>query len=359
MRLRHLLLTLAALAAFSVPAYAQDSEISGGGGSSGSGTVGPGTAGNIPIFASSTTISDSTLSYTSNVLSQINSTSAQRFDIYNTFTSATSYEKLRLGWATNIAIVGTEKGSGGGSARALDLQTDGTTRVRIGSAGGADFGAGTIGLGSAIGTSDASLVRSAAATLETTATSFQLGGTSSAFPMLKRSSSVLQARLADDSAFASFSAGTLILNGGTSGTVTFATVAATGTIAYTLPPNDGNASDVLTSDGSGVLTWTAPATAGAATWVSITSSDSPYTPGDGVRNIIVDTSGGNVTITPPAVSGHAANVYQVKKTTSDANAVIFDPNSTETVDGATTFSWSAQYGAYRFETSGSTGWHIF
>jgi len=64
-------------------------------------------------------------------LAQRRTTNAQTFNIYNTFTSATNHERLRLAWASNVAIIGTEKGSGGGTARALEFQTDGVSRYRI------------------------------------------------------------------------------------------------------------------------------------------------------------------------------------------------------------------------------------
>lgn len=64
-------------------------------------------------------------------LAQRNSTNAQTFRVYNTFTSATSNEFINIGWATNVAQIGTVKGSAGGSARDLALQTDGTTRISI------------------------------------------------------------------------------------------------------------------------------------------------------------------------------------------------------------------------------------
>lgn len=122
------------------------------------------TAGQIPIADSPSSIIDSNLSYSSGVLSLLNSTNAQRFDLYNTFTSSTNNEGLKLAWDTNVAQVGTFKGSGGGTARALDLQTDATTRVRVGASGGVDFGAGTLSFGSAIGTSDVTFQRTGAAT---------------------------------------------------------------------------------------------------------------------------------------------------------------------------------------------------
>jgi hypothetical protein len=69
-------------------------------------------------------------------LAQRRSTTAQTFNIYNTFTSATNHERGFLRWSSNVFQIGTEKGSGGGTARDLVFQTDGTTRVTIGATTG-------------------------------------------------------------------------------------------------------------------------------------------------------------------------------------------------------------------------------
>ena len=60
------------------------------------------------------------------------------FRLYNTYTDASNHERLSLRWASNVAIIGTEK-AGTGSARALAIQTDGTTRINIGTAGQLGF----------------------------------------------------------------------------------------------------------------------------------------------------------------------------------------------------------------------------
>lgn len=52
--------------------------------------------------------------------------------------------------------------------------------------------------------------------------------------------------------------GTLRLSGATSGYVGFAPAAAAGSTTYTLPSADGTASQVLTTNGSGVLSWSTP-----------------------------------------------------------------------------------------------------
>jgi hypothetical protein len=51
--------------------------------------------------------------------------------IYNTFTSATNHERGFLRWSSNTFTIGTEKGSGGGTARGLALQVDGADRLTI------------------------------------------------------------------------------------------------------------------------------------------------------------------------------------------------------------------------------------
>lgn len=61
------------------------------------------------------------------------------------------------------------------------------------------------------------------------------------------------------------------------------------------------------------------------------------------RLVYVDTSGGDRTMTLPAVAGVTANtVYSYIKTAS-ANSMILDGNSSETINGATTLTKTAQY----------------
>ena len=56
-----------------------------------------------------------------NILAQRNSTNAQTFRLYNTYSSATSYENLQLQWSSNEARIGTSVGSAGGTQRNLVL----------------------------------------------------------------------------------------------------------------------------------------------------------------------------------------------------------------------------------------------
>jgi hypothetical protein len=150
------------------------------------------------------------------ILAQRQTTNAQTFNIYNTYTSATNHERGFLKWSSNVFQIGTEKGSGGGSARALELQTDGVTRLTVQTGG-------TVALGSHL-TAESGFIRIASAQAfqwlnrskiysladgnvglynagESSFNLLQFGGTTTSFPALKRSSTVLQARLANDSDF--------------------------------------------------------------------------------------------------------------------------------------------------------------
>jgi hypothetical protein len=146
-----------------------------------------------------------------NILALRNGTAAQEFRLYNTFTSSTNHERGFLKWSSNVFQIGTEKGSGGGTARNLEFQTDGATRFAIAANGNA-----TIGGGLALGWGGGG-TRIIGATFPAALLQFQtgstdrltidangiigIGGTTASFPALKRSSTVLQARLANDSDF--------------------------------------------------------------------------------------------------------------------------------------------------------------
>jgi len=73
--------------------------------------------------------------------------------------------------------------------------------------------------------------------------------------------------------------------------------------------------------------------------------------------VLVDATGGVVTITLPAVSGIVRRRYTIKKIDSSANAVTIDGNGAETIDGATTQNLAAQYDTLEIVTNG-TAWFI-
>lgn len=61
-----------------------------------------------------------------------NSTTAQTFLVANTYTSTTSYEAAGAWWSSNVAYIGTQKGSGGGSARDVSFVRDSTVKETLG-----------------------------------------------------------------------------------------------------------------------------------------------------------------------------------------------------------------------------------
>lgn len=67
--------------------------------------------------------------------------------------------------------------------------------------------------------------------------------------------------------------GQLVLAGNTAQTVTIKTLATAGNYTLTLPPNDGGAGEFLTTDGAGVLTWTAAPGGGTVTDVSVVTAN--------------------------------------------------------------------------------------
>lgn len=162
---------------------------------------------------------------------------AQTFRLYNTYTSSTNFERLNFRWDSNVAKIGTEKGSAspGGTARDLVLETDGTERVRVTAAGAVTMGGsisanvgnthdiggltGTkfrdicadrilqVGGGgsirfegrSRVGSQSDGLLRVSNSS-ESDFNRLQLGGTTSSFPAIKRTGSDIEIVKADGTA---------------------------------------------------------------------------------------------------------------------------------------------------------------
>lgn len=137
------------------------------------------------------------------------------------------------------------------------------------SAGNGTFGFCSIS-NSSLGTVDATIRRGGVGVLtlgnSTSPTDFdrlQFGGTTASFPAWKRSSTTLQARLADESGFAPVEASTAKVNGATSGSVTVAAAATGSAWTMTLPSSAGTNNYVLATDGSGNTSWVAQSGGGA------------------------------------------------------------------------------------------------
>ena len=219
-----------------------------------------------------------------NTLAQRNGTSAQTWRLYNTFTDASNGEWLEFGFSSNVPYIRSTK-NGTGTQRALnlgasgadnwqittsghllaltdntyDIGASGATRPRTGYFGTSVLigntnvisittGAGPVAIFNSAMQFHSGVVSIAAGTASTAGLRFngegyhqsngdgiqlitnfarsgfdrlQFGGTTSSFPALKRSTTTLQVKLADDSAFTlleSLSLKTQNPSGGTSGT---------------------------------------------------------------------------------------------------------------------------------------------
>jgi hypothetical protein len=154
-----------------------------------------------------------------------NGVNPQTFRLYNTYTDATTFERLNIKWDTNVLKIGTEKGTSGGTARSMELQTDGVTRMTLGPNGNVyiagfvnpaylrlQYGGGGNCHMYCPGDGMVTLYNLA----ETGFNRIQLGGITSSFPAIKRNGAAIQIRLADDSANAALETGGLTVVGSAS-----------------------------------------------------------------------------------------------------------------------------------------------
>lgn len=74
--------------------------------------------------------------------------------------------------------------------------------------------------------------------------------------------------------------------------------------------------------------------------------------------VLCNATGGAFSVTLPAAAGCVGWIETVKKIDASANAVTVDPDASETIDGATTYSLAAQYNSVTIVCDGSTWWVI-
>ena len=129
-----------------------------------------------------------------NTLAQRNGVNAQAFNLYNTYTDASNYERGFMRWVGGSLQIGAE-GLGTGSSTAsmrISMGVSGTLLARY--INNANNSVTMFDLISD-GTGTATYALGGSAPL------LRFGGTTSSFPALKRSTTSMQVRLADDSAF--------------------------------------------------------------------------------------------------------------------------------------------------------------
>lgn len=89
----------------------------------------------------------------------------------------------------------------------------------------------------------------------------------------------------------------------------------------------------------------------------LVSSATTLTAGD--DTVLVDTSGGSVTITLPLAADNPGQRFDVKKMAA-ANTCTVQRSGTDTIDGATSNAWTTQYQSKTFEaqiTSAPATWN--
>lgn len=152
---------------------------------------------------------------------------------------------------------------------------------------------------------------------------------------------------------------TLTLSNRSGGTVAINNEDATATAANRILTGSGasfnlanNASIQLSYD-STTTRWMVVGTASSTTVVTTVSADTVLTSLNDV--VLVNASGAARTITLPAPS--SGKRISIKKTDSSANAVTISRSSTETIDGNSSVSLSAQYDSYTVISDG-TNWFI-
>jgi hypothetical protein len=115
-------------------------------------------------------------------LAQRRSTNPQAFRVYNSYTDGSNFERGVVAWSGNDLKIGFESAGSGTNTRQLHFHSGGNPRLYINN--NLQF----------YWTANDFILLSATSRI-------QFGGTTSSFPALKRSTTSLQARLADDSAF--------------------------------------------------------------------------------------------------------------------------------------------------------------
>lgn len=81
-----------------------------------------------------------------NTMAMRNGVNAQTFNIYNTYTDGSNYERGAFKWDTNVLRIGTEK-AGTGTARSLALMTNGTNALTINTSQNATFAGNVTAIG--------------------------------------------------------------------------------------------------------------------------------------------------------------------------------------------------------------------
>ena len=106
---------------------------------------------------------------------------------------------------------------------------------------------------------------------------------------------------------------------------------------WTLPAADGTTGQVLSTNGSGTLSWATSGGGGSST-LTINAKTGAYTVVAGDLGAIINCTSGTFTVslTAAATLGAGFNCWIWNTSTTAADAITIDPNASETIDGRTT-----------------------
>lgn len=91
--------------------------------------------------------------------------------------------------------------------------------------------------------------------------------------------------------------------------------------------------------------------------LALVAKTSTYTATSADYTIKNDATSGAITINLPTASGISGRIYTIKKVDSSGNAVTVDPNGSETIDGAATYSLATQWKYVTIQSDG-TNWIV-
>jgi arginine/lysine/ornithine decarboxylase len=74
--------------------------------------------------------------------------------------------------------------------------------------------------------------------------------------------------------------------------------------------------------------------------------------------ILVDASGGNITIALPNASTYDGRIYNIKKIDNTANTVTINPSGIQPIDGASTYIITIQWTSIQIQAGNTNAWYI-